>query len=55
VAAAVIGVDPDPSTRGGVDMRLTGFPPRITVWGGNGIGILHQFGAYTESIDIGPF
>ena len=56
MAATVIGIDPDPSTRGGVDTRLNGFPPRTEfalhrdagMRGGNDIVILHQFGAYSD-------
>lgn len=38
----------------GIDTRLIGLPPRIVVRGGNDMIVLRQFGAYTDSIGIGP-
>ncbi len=50
-------------SRNNIDTRLIGFPPPTEftphrdagMRGGNDIAILRQFGAYTESIGIGPF
>ncbi len=37
-------------SRNNIDTRLIRFPPRIVMRGGDDIAILHQFGAYTDSV-----